>query len=150
MIAPGSNSLIGRASGLWDRLDESVERLRDIRTMATWVDGVMPAPGRLLAELYGKFGPGRNGLINGSAEVGGRRIDLSAVTVPVLSVSAGKDTITPPEGVDAIRRVSARADRPHARWPRRHRRRTQRQIVVGDHHRVPAREDRRPERAKLT
>jgi polyhydroxyalkanoate synthase len=105
MLAPGSNSLIGRVTDLWNRLDEPVERLRDIRTMATWVDDVVPAPGRLLAELYGKFGPGRNGLMNGSAEIGGRPIDLTSVTVPVLSISAGKDTIAPPEGVDAIHRV---------------------------------------------
>ena len=39
-------------SDLWDRLDDPPERLRDVRTMATWVDDVVPAPGRLLAELY--------------------------------------------------------------------------------------------------
>lgn len=38
-------------------------------------------------------------------KVGGRVVDLARVAVPVLSVSAAKDTIAPPEGVDAIGRV---------------------------------------------
>jgi polyhydroxyalkanoate synthase len=110
MLAPGTNSQLGRTSDLWARLDQPVERLRDIRTMATWVDEPVPAPGRLLAELYREFGPGRNGLINGTAHVGDHIIDLGRVTVPVLSVSAAKDSIAPPEGVDAISRVIPHAD----------------------------------------
>jgi polyhydroxyalkanoate synthase len=102
MLAPGSNSLIGRVSDLWDRLDDPAARLRDVRTMATWVDDVVPAPGRLLAELYRQFGPGRNGLMKGTATVGNRVVELAAVRMPLLSVSAEKDAIAPPEGVDAI------------------------------------------------
>jgi len=105
LLAPGSNSVVGRVSDLWERLDDAPERLRDVRTMATWVDDVVPAPGRLLAELYRKFGPGRNTLMAGTATVGDRRVDWSAVTMPVLSVSAEKDTISPPEGVDAIVKI---------------------------------------------
>ena len=105
LLAPGSNSVVGRVSDLWERLDDAPERLRDVRTMATWVDDVVPAPGRLLAELYRKFGPGRNTLMAGTATVGDRRVDWSAVTMPVLSVSAEKDRISPPEGVDAIVKI---------------------------------------------
>ena len=105
LLAPGSNSVVGRVSDLWERLDDAPERLRDVRTMATWVDDVVPAPGRLLAELYRKFGPGRNTLMAGTATVGDRRVDWSAVTMPVLSVSAEKDTISPPEGVYAIVKI---------------------------------------------
>ena len=110
MLAPGSNSLIGRVNDLWERLDDPVDRLRDVRTMATWVDDVVPAPGRLLAELYEQFGPGRNRLMAGTATVAGRPIDCSAITVPVLSVSAARDLIAPPEGVDAIRTVVPHAE----------------------------------------
>jgi polyhydroxyalkanoate synthase len=105
MLAPGSNSAVGRVQDLWDRLDDPAERLRDVRTMASWVDDVVPAPGRLLAEMYQKFGPGRNRLMAGSATVGARVVDCAAVTMPVLSVSAEKDLIAPPEGVDAIRKL---------------------------------------------
>ena len=109
MLAPGSNSVIGRVSDLWDRLDDAPERLRDVRTMASWVDDVVPAPGRLLAELYRKLGPGANGLMKGTATVGDRSIDLPSVAMPVLSVSAEKDTIAP-----AGRRGRDRAIVPHA------------------------------------
>jgi polyhydroxyalkanoate synthase len=105
MLAPGSNSVVGRLSDLWNRLDDSPERLRDTRAMSTWVDDIVPAPGRLLAELYQQFGPGRNKLMAGGATVGGRPADLTAITMPVLSVSAEKDTIAPPEGVDAIQSI---------------------------------------------
>jgi len=105
MLAPGSNSLVGRVNDLWDRLDDAPERLREIRTMASWVDDVVPAPGRLLAELYRKLGPGANGLMRGTATVGDRAVDFSAVSMPVLSVSAEKDTIAPAAGVDAVQRI---------------------------------------------
>jgi polyhydroxyalkanoate synthase len=105
MLSPGSNSVVGRVSDLWARLDDPPERLRDVRTMATWVDDVVPASGRLLAELYQQFGPGRNRLMKGTASIGERVVDMSAVTMPVMAVSAEKDTIAPPQGVDAITRI---------------------------------------------
>ena len=110
MLAPGSNSQMGRVTDLWQRLDDPVERLRDVRTMATWVDDVVPAPGRLLAELYQQFGPGRNRLMAQTAMVAGRHVDCSAIAMPVLSVSAAKDLIAPPDGVDAIRSLVPHAE----------------------------------------
>jgi polyhydroxyalkanoate synthase len=110
MLSPGSNSTIGRVTDLWQRLDDTPERLRDVRTMASWVDDVVPAPGRLLAELYRKFGPGRNELMSGRTTIGGREVDLSNVTMPVLSVSAAKDMIAPPDAVDAISRIVPQAE----------------------------------------
>jgi polyhydroxyalkanoate synthase len=110
MLAPGSNSLIGRVSDLWDRLDDTPDRLREVRTMASWVDDVVPAPGRLLAELYRKLGPGANGLMKGTAAVGDRAVDTQSVAMPVLSVLAEKDTIAPPAGVDAIRSIVPHAE----------------------------------------
>jgi polyhydroxyalkanoate synthase len=105
MLAPGSSSLAGRTADLWARLSQPVERLRDVRTMATWVDDTVPASGRLLAELFQQFGPGRNGLLKGSAQVAGETIDPRRLTMPVLSVSAEKDTIAPAAGVDAISQI---------------------------------------------
>jgi polyhydroxyalkanoate synthase len=110
MLAPGSNSTLGRVSDLWERLDDAPDRLREVRTMASWVDDVVPAPGRLLAELYGKLGPGANGLLKGTATVGDTRVDCAAVAMPVLSVSAEKDTIAPAAGVDAVRNIVPHAE----------------------------------------
>ena len=102
MLSPGSNSVAGRVADLWQRLADSPERLGDVRTMASWVDDVVPAPGRLLAELYRQFGPTRNKLMKNEAVVGDRAVDLARIRIPVMSVSAARDTIAPPEGVDAI------------------------------------------------
>ena len=110
MLAPGSNSVLGRVSDLWDRLDDAPERLREVRTMASWVDDVVPAPGRLLAELYRKLGPGANGLMKGTVTVADRSVDCQSVVMPVLSVSAEKDTIAPPTGVDAVLRIVPHAE----------------------------------------
>jgi len=110
MLAPGSNSTLGRFSDLWDRLDDAPERLREVRTMASWVDDVVPAPGRLLAELFRKLGPGANGLLKGKVTVGDAPVDCAAVTMPVLSVSAEKDTIAPAAGVDAVRSIVPQAE----------------------------------------
>jgi polyhydroxyalkanoate synthase len=110
MLNPGTASVIGRLSDLWSRLDSPTEQLKDVRTMASWVDDVMPAPGRLLAELYRQFGPGRNHLMSGKALVGDRQVDLSNVTLPVMSVSAEKDHISPPDGVDAIKSIVPHAE----------------------------------------
>jgi len=78
--------------------------------MSSWVDDVVPAPGRLLAELYRKLGPGANGLLKGTATVGEKPIELAAVAMPVLSVSAEKDTIAPAAGVDAVRNIVSHAE----------------------------------------
>jgi polyhydroxyalkanoate synthase len=110
MLSPGSNSTLGRVIDLWNRLDESPERLRDVRTMASWVDDVVPAPGRLLAELYRQFGPGRNELMTGRTRVGLKPVNLADISMPVLSVSAEKDTIAPADAVDAISLVVPQAE----------------------------------------
>lgn len=110
MLSPGSNSVTGRVLDLWNRLDDAPERLRDVRTMASWVDDVVPAPGRLLAELYRQFGPGRNQLMSGKTRVGDKEVNLSCVRMPVLSVSAARDTIAPAEAVDAISLVVPQAE----------------------------------------
>ncbi len=110
MLSPGSNSVLGRVTDLWNRLDDSTDRLRDVRTMASWVDDVVPAPGRLLAEMYRQFGPGRNRLMSGEATVGAKPVDISKVSMPVMSVSAARDTIAPAEGVDAIAKIVPQAE----------------------------------------
>jgi polyhydroxyalkanoate synthase subunit PhaC len=49
-------------------------------------------------------------LMKGTARVGGKALDLRAVTMPLLAVSAEKDLIAPPEGVDAIRTLVSHAE----------------------------------------
>ena len=44
----------------------------------------------------------RNDLIRGTHHVRGRRVDLSLITAPVLSITADRDAICPPAAADAI------------------------------------------------
>jgi poly(3-hydroxyalkanoate) synthetase len=48
--------------------------------------------------------------MKGIVTVGDRPVDLKAVRMPVLSVSAEKDTIAPPAGVDAVRSLVPHAE----------------------------------------
>ena len=48
--------------------------------------------------------------MRGTGTVGDRVVDLTAVTLPVLAVSAAKDTIAPPDGVDAIKAIVPQAE----------------------------------------
>ena len=75
--------------------------------------------------------------------VGDRALDFAAVSMPVMAVSAEKDTIAPPAGVDAIKRIV-----PHAevvrlgRRARRHRRGPRGRVALEAHRRVLGREVR--------
>lgn len=109
-LAPGSNSQESRVSDLLAQLDLPVEKLQSIRTMATWVDDVVPTSGRLLAEIAAKFGPATNELMTGRTTVGDKAVELGKIDMPVLSISAARDHISPPDGCDAIAEVV-----PHAR-----------------------------------
>lgn len=109
-LAPGSNSQEGRVADLLQQLDLPVEKLREVRAMASWVDDVVPTPGRLLADISGKFGPAANELMTGRTTVGDTEVDLAAITMPVLSVSAARDHISPPDGCDAIAEVVPQAE----------------------------------------
>lgn len=109
-LAPGSNSRRARIDDLLQQLDMPIEKLQSVRTMATWVDDVVPTPGRLLAEIAAKFGPSANEMMTGRTTVGEREVDFGAITMPVLSVSAARDHISPPDGCDAIARIVPHAE----------------------------------------
>jgi len=109
-LAPGSSSPEARTADLLRQLDLPVEQLQSVRTMASWVDDVVPASGRLLAEIAGKFGPAANELMTGRTTVGDAEVDLGAITMPVLSISAARDHISPPDGCDAIAAVVPHAE----------------------------------------
>ena len=109
-LAPGSTSHEGRVADLLQQLDLPVEKLRGVRAMASWVDDVVPTPGRLLADISRKFGPDANELMTGRTTIGDREVDLAAITMPVLSVSAARDHISPPNGCDAIAAVVPHAE----------------------------------------
>ncbi len=110
LLAPGTNSKEARIADLQQQLDLPLEKLQSVRTMASWVDDVVPTPGRLLSEIAAKFGPSTNEMMTGRTTVGDREVDFAALTMPVLAVSASRDHISPPEGCDAIIRIVPHAE----------------------------------------
>lgn len=109
-LAPGSSGQEARVSDMLTQLDMPIEKLQGVRTMASWVDDVVPASGRLLAEIADKFGPESNELMTGRTTVGDAVVELSAITMPVQSISAARDHISPPDGCDAIIEVVPQAE----------------------------------------
>jgi polyhydroxyalkanoate synthase len=49
-------------------------------------------------------------LLKGTATVGDKPVECADVAMPVLSVSAEKDTIAPAAGVDAVRNIVPHAE----------------------------------------
>ncbi|MEQ8834048.1 MAG: alpha/beta fold hydrolase [Miltoncostaeaceae bacterium] len=81
-----------------DAYAELVMAGRDLtswRAMNQWVNDGVPFPGaafvQWVRDLYQQ-----NRLFEGTWEVAGEPIDLSAITAPVLTIAAGKDHIVPP------------------------------------------------------
>lgn len=81
-----------------DAYAELVMAGRDLtswRAMNQWVNDGVPFPGaafvQWVRDLYQQ-----NRLMEGTWEVGGRVVDLSAITAPVLNIAATKDHLVPP------------------------------------------------------
>ena len=123
MLTPGSSSVIGRTNDLWQRLDQPVERLRDIRTMATWVDDVCPPPAACWPSCPGNSDPAATD--SSTAPPGRRPTHRPRPADDARPVGIRRKRHHRPAGRcgrDHPGRT-ARRDRPPARWARRHRRR---------------------------
>jgi polyhydroxyalkanoate synthase len=76
--------------------------------MEEWSSDNVPFPAAAYAtyirELYQE-----NALVRGQHHVAGRRVDLSAITCPVLTVVTSKDTICPPPAARALNDASRSA-----------------------------------------
>lgn len=93
---------------LWDSLPHHAV-LTAHRALMTWASGHIPFPGaaaKQLADLFVR----RNLLAAGAVPLGGRMVDLSAITCPVLNLHGDKDNLVPPAANAPLRRVLANAD----------------------------------------
>ena len=78
---------------LWENLwnDEFME---GYQAMGQWARDHIPFPGAAFAQtVEGLIRP--NGLVNGTFELGGERVDLESITRPVLNIMAERDHIVP-------------------------------------------------------
>ncbi len=94
----------------WVRLAERGESesfVRTWRAMNTWVNDGVPFAGAAYRQWIHDFYQ-HNKLAKGDLELGGRRVDLSAITCPVLNVSASEDHLVPAHQSEAwLHRISS-------------------------------------------
>jgi polyhydroxyalkanoate synthase subunit PhaC len=78
---------------LWENLwnDEFME---GYQAMGQWARDHIPFPGAAFAQTVEGL-VRANGLVNGTFELGGERVDLQAITRPVLNIMAERDHIVP-------------------------------------------------------
>lgn len=77
------------------------EKVRDFMRMEKWIFDSPDQAGAAFSEFVVKFYQ-NNELIAGTAEIGGQKIDLKRVTMPVLNIYARDDHLVPPAASRAL------------------------------------------------
>jgi polyhydroxyalkanoate synthase len=97
---------------LEDKIDDDAF-VRFFLAMETWLEDSAPFPGGAFADWLGWYRD--NALVaRGGAILDGRKIDLRRLGLPILSLVAEGDTITPPPSSLALERAAPRAR--HTLW----------------------------------
>jgi polyhydroxyalkanoate synthase len=103
---------------LWQRMDDD-QYVTAHRVMTNWGDHHIRFPGAAAKQLASCFGDG-NQILEGTFRMGGRPIDLGAITVPFLSVVGEKDTMTPPATSEPLLDLVGSDDKAELRVPAGH------------------------------
>lgn len=82
---------------------------RNFMLMEKWIFDSPDQAGEAFREFVKTFFQG-NGLVNGTAAVGGRPIDLKRLDMPVLNVYANQDHLVPPDASKALRELAGTRD----------------------------------------
>jgi polyhydroxyalkanoate synthase len=85
---------VGKYRDVIDVLDDRKALLNFLR-MEKWLFGGPEAAGEAFREFVKKFLQ-QNALVEGTLEIGGKKVDLANVTMPVLNVYAERDHLVPP------------------------------------------------------
>jgi polyhydroxyalkanoate synthase len=115
----------GKYADVIDILDDRAA-LQNFLRMEKWLFGGPDAVGQTFKEFIRDFLKG-NKLVKGTLEVGGRKVDLKELTMPILNIFAEKDHIVPPPCTVALGKhvgskdytefaISHRAHRHLHRW----------------------------------
>ncbi len=103
---------------LWQRMADDDYVLAH-RVMTNWGDDHIRFPGATAKQMERAFGE-RNQLLDGTFQMGGRTIDLGAITMPFLSVVGERDHITPPATSEPLLDLVGSHDRSELRVPGGH------------------------------
>jgi polyhydroxyalkanoate synthase subunit PhaC len=91
--------LVTKPLAIARHLDDA-DYLAQIEAVDRFVGAMTAYPGRSFGQLYHRLLKG-GGLVEGSLELGGRAIDLAAITAPVLVFAGANDAIAPIDAVHA-------------------------------------------------
>ena len=97
------------------RLDDP-EFITTFLAMEHWASDNVPFPGEVYRQ-YIKDCYQENNFCNGRMQVGGRTVDLAAITCPLLTIVADKDTIAPPPSSEVLERLTRSKDYTLLRFP---------------------------------
>jgi polyhydroxyalkanoate synthase len=105
MLKPVTN-YVGSYVNLWERIMQD-KSLDSWLAMSKWVNDGVPLPGEAFRQWIREFYQ-QNKLVKGEITLRGRRVDLSRITCPLLSIAGSKDHIcTEPQAAAAMRAVSS-------------------------------------------
>jgi polyhydroxyalkanoate synthase len=79
------------------------DKLRSFLRMERWIFDTPDVPGEAFRQWVKDFYQG-NKLVKGEVELGGRRVDLGRLTMPILNVYAERDDLVPPASATALGR----------------------------------------------
>lgn len=109
---------VATLAGLWRNLTNE-NYVQNWRAMNRWSNEWVGFPGEFFRQWIRWFYQ-ENRLAKGALELRGRRVDLAAVTNPLLVVGARKDTIAPPAAVRALVDLTGGADKEYVELPGGH------------------------------
>ena len=98
---------------------ENREYLPTFQALNDWANDFIPMPGKYFVQLSRNLYRD-NQLVKGEFRLDGRRVDLSAVRLPLLVVAAAQDHIAPAPSVKALMDVVSSTDKEYVELPGGH------------------------------
>jgi polyhydroxyalkanoate synthase subunit PhaC len=86
------------------------QAVQDLLAMQTWISDGVSFPGEAY-RTYVKDCYQENYLVQGKLVVGGKRVDLGRIACPLLTITAARDWICPPESVAVLNDLVASTDK---------------------------------------
>ncbi len=98
------------------KIMEDSDKLADFLRMEAWIFDSPDQPGETLRQFLKEFYQG-NKLVKGEFKLGGRKVDLKNITMPVLTIYAELDTLVPPVSAKAMTKYVGSKDVQELTYP---------------------------------
>jgi polyhydroxyalkanoate synthase len=92
------------------------DRLTDFLRMESWIFDSPDQPGEVLRQFIKDLFQ-QNQLVKGEFEIGGQRVDLKQITMPVLCLYADFDTLVPPAACKKLLEYVGTKDKQELSFP---------------------------------